>query len=150
MSAEAPRAAKGTTSIAGRLLLSLTAIVGLSSALVIALLAIYEIRGADRNLTADIDGSISAFARLIEPALWDVDSARMHRTAEAFARDPRIARLTVRESSSGLSAVVAPLQTADTALRKMQVRRDSSVLGEVTIAFDRHFYKAAIYQQLSG
>jgi PAS domain S-box-containing protein len=136
--------------IARRLLVGLTATVGLSSALVVALLGIYETRAGDRDLKADLDGSIAAFAQMIEPALWDIDSARTNRLAEAFARDPRIARLTVREATTGQTTVIEPLHTPDTAVRTRQVRRGDTVLGDVSIAFDRNYYHRVVVQQLVG
>ena len=90
-----------TRSISRRLMVGLTVAVGLSSALVVALLAAYETRSAKADLAREIDASVNAFARLVEPALWDVDIARSTRLADAFARDPRIARLSVHESTTG-------------------------------------------------
>ena len=112
-----------TRSISRRLMVGLTVAVGLSSALVVALLAGYETRTARADLAQEIDASVNAFARLIEPALWDVDLVRTTRLADAFARDPRIARLTVHESTTGTTEAVARIHTADTALRTMTVRR---------------------------
>ena len=122
------------TSISRRLLVGLTAAVGMSAALTVALLAGYETRNARADLNTELESSVSAFAKLIEPALWDMDFDRAARLAEAFGRDPRIASLTVRESTSGTTHTFAPLRTADTALRAMEVRRGDQLISETTAA----------------
>ena len=136
------------TSISHRLMVGLTIAVGLSSALVVALLALYETRTARNQITAHLDASVSAFARMIEPALWDVDLVRTERIADAFARDPRIARVTVHESSTGTTQVIEPVATADTALRSLTVRRANTDLGTVSVAFDRRYYRDQVRRQV--
>ena len=137
-----------TRSISRRLMVGLTVAVGLSSALVVALLAAYETRAAKSDLAREIDASVNAFARLMEPALWDVDIARSARLADAFARDPRIARLTVHESTTGTTQAVERIHTADTALRTMTVRRGDQTLGVVSVAFNRGYYRDQIRRQV--
>src|SRR4051812_34040738 len=137
-----------TTSISRRLMMGLTVAVGLSSALVVTLLAVYETRTANADLASGLDASVTAFARMIEPALWDLDFTRTKRLGDAFARDPRIARLTVHESTTGTTQSFEPLHTADTALRAVHVRRGSDVLGTVSVAFDRRYYRNQIRRQV--
>jgi PAS domain S-box-containing protein len=131
-------------------MVGLTVAVGLSSTLVVGLLAAYEARAARADLASELDASTHAFARMIEPALWDVDLSRAARLADAFARDPRIARLTLRESSTGTMAAIDRVHTADTALRNMAVTRGDQVLGTVSVAFDRRFYRDQIRRQVFG
>ena len=137
-----------TRSISRRLTVGLTIAAGLSSALVVALLALYQTRTSNADLATEIDASTSAFARLIEPALWDVDLMRSARLAEAFARDPRIARLSVYESTTGTTRTVERVGTADTALRTVAVRRGAEPLGTVTVAFRRSFYRDQVRRQV--
>ncbi|HET9010668.1 MAG TPA: ATP-binding protein, partial [Gemmatimonadaceae bacterium] len=137
-----------TRSISRRLMVGLTIAVGLSSALVVALLAAYETRTATTDLARDIDGSVNAFARLIEPALWDVDLARSARLADAFARDPRIARLTLHERTTGTAQAIDRIHTSDTALRTMEVRRGDQRLGTVSVAFNRGYYRDQVRRQV--
>ncbi|MDB4892208.1 MAG: domain S-box-containing protein, partial [Gemmatimonadetes bacterium] len=129
-------------------MLGLTVAVGLSSALVVALLALYETRTAKNDIAEEIDASANAFARMIEPALWDVDLVRASRIADAFARDPRIARLTVHESTTGTTQAVDRVRTADTALRTITVQRGDQSLGTVSVAFDRRYYRDQIRRQV--
>jgi PAS domain S-box-containing protein len=129
-------------------MVGLTVAAGLSSALVVALLAAYETREAKAELTAEVEASASAFARLIEPALWDVDLARSARLADAFARDPRIARLVVHESTTGTTQTVERVSTTDTALRTVTVRRGAQPLGMVSVAFNRRYYRDQIRRQV--
>jgi PAS domain S-box-containing protein len=136
------------TSISRRFLVALTITAGLSSALVVALLAAYETRTANADLAAEIGSSVSAFAQVMEPALWDLDFGRGARLADAFARDPRIARLTVRERTTGTTQTFEPVRTADTALRVMDVRRGDQLLGTVSVAFNRGYYRAQIRRQV--
>ena len=135
-------------SISRRLMVGLTVAVGLSSTLVVGLLAAYEARAARADLASELDESTHAFARMSEPALWDVDLSRAARLADAFARDPRIARLTLRESSTGTMAAIDRVRTADTALRNMAVTRGDQVLGTVSVAFDRRFYRDQMRRQV--
>jgi PAS domain S-box-containing protein len=135
-------------SISRRLLIGQTVTVGLSSALIVALLAAYEARTSRADLDTEIDASVSAFAKVVEPALWDVDLDRVGRLAGAFAQDPRIARLTVLEATTGTTQTFDRVRTADTALRALDVRRGDQPLGRVSVAFDRGYYRDQIRRQV--
>jgi PAS domain S-box-containing protein len=135
-------------SISRRLLLGLTAAIGMSSALTVALLVAYETRSARTDLAAGLDASVSAFARLMEPALWDMDLERAARLTAAFGRDPRIASLTVRERSTGASRTFERIRTVDTALRVTAVKHGEETIGEVRVAFDRGYYRSQIARQV--
>ena len=135
-------------SISRRLLVGLTVAVGLSSTLVVALLAMYETRAARADLTHDVETSANAFARMVEPALWDVDLGRAARLADAFAGDPRIARLEVTESSTGTTQIVERVHTDDTASRIVAVKRGDQPLGTVSVVFDRGFYRNQVRRQV--
>ena len=135
-------------SISRRLALGLTAAVGMSSALTVALLVAYETRSARADLADGLDASVSAFARLMEPALWDIDLERAARLTAAFGRDPRIASLTVHERSTGETRTFERVRTADTALRVTAVRHGDETIGEVRVAFDRGYYRSQIARQV--
>ncbi|MEP6618138.1 MAG: ATP-binding protein [bacterium] len=144
----APSVPVTSTSLIRRLLLGLTITVGMSSALVLVLLVTLAVRGEDARLRRDIDESVAEAAQLLESPLWDLDMDRAMKIGEAFAQDPRVVRLTIRDESSGATRIVQRANTADTAFRLSKVVRDGAVLGEVGVAFSRGAYRAQVWQQL--
>ncbi|MEO7458475.1 MAG: ATP-binding protein [Gemmatimonadaceae bacterium] len=135
-------------SISRRLLIGQTVAVGISAALTVALLVGYEARAARASMERELSQSVSAFATLMEPALWDLDFERASRLASAFGRDPRIGRLTVAERSSGTTKTFTVGSVTDTVVRRMEVRHGTQAIGDVSVAFDRGYYREQISRQL--
>ncbi|MEP6999201.1 MAG: ATP-binding protein [bacterium] len=140
--------ATASTSILRRLLIGLTVTVGLSSTLVVALLAVFSLRIADQSLERHVDASVLEAAQLLESPLWDIDMERATRLGEAFAQDQRIVRLTIRETTSGETRTIVREATTDTAWRVRTVMHNGREVGEVGVAFSRAVYRAQAWQQV--
>ncbi|MES2177676.1 MAG: ATP-binding protein [Gemmatimonadota bacterium] len=139
---------RSSASITRRLMIGLTVAVGMSSALVVVLLAVFAMHSADAELERNIDAAASEVAQLLDAPLWDLDLDRAQRLGEAFAQDPRITHLTIRESTTGAMRVIARQQTADTAWRTRTVRHHGTDVGEVGVAFSRAIYRQQALQQV--
>ena len=136
-------------SMARRLVVGFSCAVGLSLLLVLALLAGYQTRASHHALAADLAASPTALAKMIEPALWDVDVDRASQVAAAFARDPRIARIELREPTTRTVRTFERVETADTAMRVVAVARGRQVLGHLAVSLDRGYYRRRVIEQVA-
>ncbi|MEO8619873.1 MAG: PAS domain S-box protein [bacterium] len=138
-----------STSILRRLLVGLTVTVGLSSALVVALIAVFSLRVADESLQRHVEAAVGEAAQLLESPLWDIDMDRATRLGEAFAQDQRIARMTIHETTSGVTRTIQRMATTDTAWRVRKVMHNGREVGEVGVAFSRAVYRAQAWHQVN-
>ncbi len=143
-----PAGAVAVTSIVRRLMIGLTLTIGMSSAITVALFAAYELRQGDADLRRSVEQSITEFAQLVEPALWDLDMERASRIGDAFSKDPRVVRLTIHETTRDTWYRLDRGAGADTVSRTQPVVHDGRTLGEVSIAFSRATYRREIWRQV--
>ena len=136
-------------SLARRLVVGFSCVVGLSLLLVLGLLAAYQTRASHVALATDLGSTPAALARMIEPALWDVDLDRASQVAAAFARDPRVARVVLREPTTGVVRSFERVATADTATRVVAIARGGQVLGQLTVSLDRGYYRRRVTEQVA-
>jgi PAS domain S-box-containing protein len=137
-----------TKSIVRRLMIGLTLTIGMSSAITVLLFAAYELRKGDAELDHSIDDAVVELAQIVEPSLWDLDLERASTIGEAFARDPRVVRLTIREATGGATHTVVRSTTTDTVWRTRRVVHEGREVGQVGIAFSRGLYRAEIWRQV--
>jgi len=141
---DAPRA----TSLERRLLAGLALIAGVATTLVIALFAVTVHARERAELRRNVDTSVDEIAHLVESALWDLDLERAERLGEAFAQDPRVVRLVIRETTSGAARVVTHAAAGDTVMRARVVRHDGTPIGEVRLTFTAAPYAERAWQQV--
>jgi PAS domain S-box-containing protein len=129
-------------------MIGLTLTIGMSSAITVLLFAAYELRKSDAELDHSINDSVAELAQIVEPSLWDLDLERASTIGEAFARDPRVVRLTIREATGGATHTVVRGTATDTLWRTRAVMHDGREVGQVGIAFSRGLYRAEIWRQV--
>jgi signal transduction histidine kinase len=137
-----------TRSISGRLMLGFAMVGALSSALVVALIAGVAERYGEARLRQEIAQGTERLARMLEGPLWDVDLDGAQSLGEAFASDPRVVRVTIRESVSGATRTIERSAVVDTLFHRQTVRHHGRAIGEVGLSFDRGVYRTLIAREV--
>ncbi len=132
-------------SLVRRLSAALVLIVGVGTTLAVVLFASGVHRAEDAEVRRNVASSAQLMAELLAPSLWELDTERVAALAEALAQDPRVARITVRDSS----AVVYEVRhgSADDVVAQRQlIMHGNRQLGELELVFSRALYEARAEQ----
>ncbi|QJR36738.1 ATP-binding protein [Gemmatimonas groenlandica] len=136
-------------SISGRLLVALGTVMFVSFAIVLAVVVLvmrsYEIDSLRRESVLSAD----RLAKVLEPALWNVDVPHAGELATAYMADQRIVSITIRETLQGESRRFGNLRATDTMLVRRAVVHDGQTIGEIDLAFDRGVYRAHLRRDIS-
>ena len=134
-----------SSSLVRRLSAALVLIVGVGTTLAVVLFANAVHRAEDAEVRRNVASSAQLMAELLGPSLWELDSERLADLAEALAQDPRVARITVRDSS----AVVYEVRHGDAddiVVQRQLIMHGNRVLGELELVFSRALYEARANQ----
>jgi hypothetical protein len=118
-------------------MLALTASIALASVGTVIVLASVETRRRGAELEHGADDAVRELARVTEPALWDLDMERAVQLGAAFAEDPRVARLTIHDNTTGETRAVRETAVTDTVARSLPVLHDGRAIGTVQLALSR-------------
>lgn len=135
-------------SIASRLMFGLTLTVGMSALLAAAILAGVAVRAGSAAIDRDVDSAVLEAEQILERPLWDLDFERATQLAQAFALDPRVARFSYTESTTGTSQTIIRVASSDTAQRARTVSYRGRSVGTVQLAFSREIYRQGVWKQV--
>jgi len=139
-----------TRSIVRRLMLALTVSVALSSVATVIVLAAIDTRRRGAELDRAADDAVRNLSRVIEPALWDIDMDRAAQIGNAFAEDPRVVRLAIRDNSTGATREIRHGILTDTVARALPVMHDGRMIGTVELTLSRAPLRQAIREEVVG
>ena len=145
-----PARARATRSIVRRLLLALTVSVALSSVATVIVLAAVDTRRRGAELDQDADDAVRELSHVIEPALWDIDMDRAAQIGNAFAEDPRVVRLSIRDNSTGATREIRHGSLTDTVARALPVMHEGRMIGTVELTLSRDPLRRAIREEVVG
>ncbi len=139
-----------TRSIVRRLMLALTVSVALSSVATVIVLASIDTRRRGAELDRAADDAVRNLSRVIEPALWDIDMDRAAQIGNAFAEDPRVVRLAIRDNSTGATREIRHGILTDTVARALPVMHDGRMIGTVELTLSRAPLRQAVREEVVG
>jgi signal transduction histidine kinase/DNA-binding NarL/FixJ family response regulator len=137
-----------SSSLVRRLVVGLTLAVGLSTTTVVGLGFLRDMRLGELELERTADASIARLTRVLEHPLWELDMVAASSIGEAFAQDPRIVRLSIREASSGESYAVDRAPLVDVVRRASRIEHEGRLLGEVELAWSRRSYREQVFSRM--
>ncbi len=145
-----PVATGPTRSLVRRLVLALAGSVALASVATVVVLAAVDSRRRGTELGRAADSGVRELSRVIEPALWDIDMDRAAQIGNAFAEDPRVVRVMIRDASSGATREIRHGVLDDTVSRALPVKHYGRMIGTVELTLSRAPLRQAIREEVTG
>jgi signal transduction histidine kinase/CheY-like chemotaxis protein len=130
--------------------IGLSLAVSLSSAVVVAVAALRDLRLGELELARSADASIAGLVRILEHPLWELDMETASSIGEAFSQDPRVVRLVIHDLARDESYALNRGPELDVITRRGQIRHEGRLLGEVEIALSRAGYRQQVWLRVAN
>jgi signal transduction histidine kinase len=127
-------------------MLTLGLAIGAVCAIAIAIFALSGTKKGEADLTGEADRSIATLAEMLDRPLWDFDTDRTQFVGRVYSQDPRIERLTIRESSGALLFTKTRGGSADAVQRSAPVLHEGEEVGRADITFSRSNYRREVWR----
>jgi PAS domain S-box-containing protein len=133
-------------SIIRRLIISLTATIGIVSFIASTLLAMNAARKGEIALIAEADKAIVHLSRALEKPLWDFDVKGIVAVGEVYKEDRQILQVEINNSVQNPLYSFQRGDLANSIQRSGKIMHGDREMGEVKIVFSREPYQERVWQ----